>query len=129
MRSVATARTATPKIGRARAHGTAEFAHGTQKSLRGGRPSELFAKSPCVLIQSGGIWFWEGKRANMHRRRCILDRPLPALKENGECVVFDRPEMFAYPPSTDGWTVIEWDGRFRYRVRTETLERDTHLCS
>jgi hypothetical protein len=65
----------------------------------------------------------------MHRRRRYLDKPLPALNQFGEPVVFNRPEMFAYPPSADGWTVIEWDGRFRYRVQTEALERSTHLRS
>jgi hypothetical protein len=65
----------------------------------------------------------------MPRRRRHLDKPILALNEHGECVVFDRPEMFAYPPSADGWTVIEWDGVSRYRVRTVTLERNTHLHS
>ncbi len=63
----------------------------------------------------------------MNRRR-FLDRPFPAFTENGDSLIWTRPEMWV-GFDVDGWTVIEWDGRFHYRVRTKTLESNTHIRS
>jgi hypothetical protein len=62
-------------------------------------------------------------------RRLVLDQPFSALDESGERVIFSRPEVWANPPSEDGSTEIVWDGRFHYRVRTQTLNRCTHPYS
>jgi hypothetical protein len=64
----------------------------------------------------------------MDRRRRFLIRPFPAFRDNGDAIMWTRPEMWA---STDvnGWTVIDWEGRFHFLVRTETLESSTRLPS
>ena len=64
----------------------------------------------------------------MNLRRRLLNRPFRAFRENGDSIVWTRPEMWA-GPDKDGWCVVVWDGRFRYRVQTQTLESNTRLFS
>ena len=64
----------------------------------------------------------------MDRRLRFLIRPFAAFRENGESIIWIRPEMWA-GPDIGGWTVIDWDGRHRFLVRTRTLESNSRLRS
>jgi hypothetical protein len=43
-----------------------------------------------------------------------------------EEVTIDR-DVFAYPPDEDGSVNVLVEGRFKYRVRKEILDANTHL--